>query len=275
MASRVAQAYLAACLAELTALKPGNVHTYAAGHDMTVADFEISARASAEAMADGNSTVGKRILTAIQATRAAVGCNTNLGIVLLCAPLAQAAIQFTDSKLRAAVSDVLAGLTMEDASNAFAAIRLADPAGLGDSPRHDVREAPQVSLLAAMQAAADRDRIALQYANGFADVFELGLARLTEGRRRWSAPEWAISSAYLGFLAAFPDSHVERKYGRRAAEAVVAEARHYDALLSHTADPRTILPELLAFDSALKQKDINPGTSADLTVAALFVAELR
>jgi triphosphoribosyl-dephospho-CoA synthase len=275
MASRVAQAYLAACLAELTALKPGNVHTYAAGHNMTVADFEISARASAEAMAAGNSTVGRRILTAIQATRAAVGCNTNLGIILLCAPLAQAAAQSNKSDFHTAVRDVLTGLTIDDASDAFAAIRLANPAGLGDSTSHDVRQTPKISLLAAMKAAADRDRIALQYASGFADVFGLGLERLATGRRRWAEPEWAISSAYLGFLAAFPDSHVERKYGRKAAEAVVAEARHYDALLAHTADPRTILPELLAFDSALKQKDINPGTSADLTVAALFVAELR
>ena len=46
----IAAAYRDACLAELVALKPGNVHVFAAGHDMTMADFEASAQASAPAM---------------------------------------------------------------------------------------------------------------------------------------------------------------------------------------------------------------------------------
>jgi triphosphoribosyl-dephospho-CoA synthase len=126
-----------------------------------------------------------------------------------------------------------------------------------------------------MRIASDRDRIALQYVTDFADVFGLGLERLAAGRQRWRDAGWAISSAYLGFLGAFPDSHVQRKFGLDIAENVMFEARRFDALLARTSDPRVILSDLQTFDSALKEKDINPGTSADLTVAALFVSNLQ
>ncbi len=274
-ASRVEQAYLTACLAELAALKPGNVHAYAAGHRMTVADFETSARLSAPAIAAPDLKVGERILTALRRTREAVSSNTNLGILLLCAPLAQAALQSTGHNLRRELHTILQTLTLDDAANAYEAIRLANPGGLGDSPRHDVREPPRITLLEAMRVASDRDRIAAQYITDFADVFGLGLERLTAGRQRWREYEWAVSSAYLGFLGAFPDSHIQRKFGLETAEAVMIEARKFDALLSETQDPSVILSELQTFDSALKDKDINPGTSADLTVATLFVSNLQ
>ena len=274
-ANRVEQAYLTACLAELTALKPGNVHAYAAGHRMAVADFETSARVSAPAIAAPGLTVGERILTALRRTREAVSSNTNLGILLLCAPVAQAALRSTDRDLRQGLHAVLEALTVDDAVNAYEAIRLANPGGLGDSPRHDVREPPRITLLEAMRVASDRDRIAAQYITDFADVFGLGLDRLTAGRQRWREFEWAISSTYLGFLGAFPDSHIQRKFGLETAEAVMIEARKFDTLLSGTPDPSVILSDLQTFDSALKLKDINPGTSADLTVATLFVSNLQ
>ena len=274
-AGRVEQAYLTACLAELTALKPGNVHAYAAGHRMTVADFEASARLSAPAIAGPSLTVGERILAALRRTREAVATNTNLGILLLCAPLAQAALQSTDGELRQVLRAVLQGLTVNDAASAYEAIRLANPGGLGSRPSDDVREQPRITLLEAMRVASDRDRIAAQYVTDFADVFGLGLDRLTAGRQRWREFEWAVSSTYLGFLGAFPDSHIQRKFGLATAEAIMLEARKFDALLSGVADPCVILSDLQTFDSALKDKDINPGTSADLTVATLFVANLQ
>jgi len=274
-ASRVEQAYLTACLAELMALKPGNVHAYAAGHRMTVADFEVSARLSAPAIAASDLTVGERILNALHRTREALSSNTNLGILLLCAPLAQAALQSTGHGLRQELHAVLQALTVDDAASAYEAIRLANPGGLGDSPRHDVREPPQVTLLEAMRIASDRDRIAAQYTTDFADVFGLGLERLTAGQQHWRSLEWAVSSTFLGFLGAFPDSHVQRKFGLETVKAVMAEARKFDALLSGAPDPRVILSDLQTFDSALKEKDINPGTSADLTVATLFVSNLQ
>jgi len=271
----VAAAYRDACLAELAALKPGNVHAFAGGHGMTTADFEASAAASAPAMGAPGLSVGARILAAIRRTREVVGCNTNLGIVLLCAPLAQAALSPGGGSLRERLNIVLQRLDVADAGQAFAAIRLAEPAGLGAAPEHDVRASPTVSLAVAMAAAAERDRIAAQYASGFADVFELGLPRLRRGLERWCSEPWAATAAYLAFLAGLPDSHVARKYGLERAQAVCAMARPHAERLDGADDPERLVPELLSFDRELKTAGINPGTSADLTVACLFAHRIE
>lgn len=271
----VAAAYREACVAELAALKPGNVHVFAGGHDMTTADFEKSAAASAPAMGALALSVGARIFEAIRCTREAVGCNTNLGIVLLCAPLAQAALSSAGGSLRERLTAVLQRLDVADAERAFAAIRLAEPAGLGDAPEHDVRAPPTVALGAAMAAAADRDRVAAQYAEGFADIFELGLPRLRSGLARWSSERWATTSLYLAFLAALPDSHIVRKYGLERAQAVRATAQPYARQLDAADDPEQLAAGLLAFDRELKSAGVNPGTSADLTVATLFAHRIE
>lgn len=273
LAARIAAAYIEACRIELQALKPGNVHVFAHGHRMTVADFEASAQASAPAIANPGLLVGARIFEAIRRTRDAVGSNTNLGIVLLCAPIAAAAYEapMSAADLRAQTRLVLARLDIADAEAAFAAIRLAAPAGLGSSAEHDVREPARTTLLQAMAVAGDRDRIAAQYAGGFADVFELGVPRLEQGLARWGDIGWAASSAYLGLLAAFEDSHVARKLGRDRAEELRRAAAPLDAALQRHADPTDMTDALLAFDTQLKRAGINPGTSADLTVASLFV----
>lgn len=272
----VARAYLTACRIELQSLKPGNVHVFADGHRMTVADFEASAEASAPAIADPTLAVGERIHQAIRRTHAAVGSNTNLGIVLLCAPLAAAAQAAgppprSPSDLRDRVRRVLDRLDVADAAQAFAAIRLAAPAGLGDSAEHDVNAPATVSLLAAMAAASGRDRIAAQYATGFADVFELGVPRLAAGLTRWGDTSWAATSAYLGLLAAFADSHIQRKHGAACAERVRRAAMPLDAELLTRTDPTQMSAALMTLDTSLKTQGINPGTSADLTVASLFV----
>ncbi len=271
----VAAAYRDACLAELVALKPGNVHVFAGGHDMTTADFEASAQASAPAMGAPALSVGERIFEAVRRTREAVGCNTNLGIVLLCAPLAQAALSSGKGSLRDRLRRVLERLDVADAEQAFAAIRMTEPGGLGAAPQHDVRAPPTVSLAVAMAAAADRDRIAAQYAGGFADIFDLGLPCLRAGLTRWRSERWATTATYLGFLARLPDSHVARKYGIERAESICAKARPYLERLDEAEDTEQLVPALLAFDQELKAAGLNPGTSADLAVGCLFADRIE
>lgn len=273
--ARVAHAYLDACRTELRALKPGNVHVFAGGHRMDVQAFEKSAVVSAPIMGRSDLSVGLRIYEAVRRTREAVGCNTNLGIVLLCVPLAAAALTMTSAGLRDSLRAVLAGLDAEDADHAFAAIRLAAPAGLGGSAEHDVRQKSAATLLDAMAAAQHRDGIARQYATGFHDVFELGVPRLSTGFERWGSTRWAMSSAYLGFLAAFPDTHIVRKFGADRAERVRQEAVPLDAALRAQTSPDEMIPSLLAFDGALKAEGVNPGTSADLAVASLLASRLE
>jgi triphosphoribosyl-dephospho-CoA synthase len=273
-AARIAAAFEWACLAELEAPKPGNVHVFASGHRMTAAAFTASARAAAAPLSAAGSRVGTRILRAVEATFAAVGANTNLGIILLCAPLAAAA-ESEPSTLRASLAEVLQDLDKEDAVLAFAAIVRAAPGGLGRSVRHDVFEPATVTLLEAMTEAADRDRVARQYATNFADIFDFGLPLLDAATLRHADPKWATLAAYLGFLAAFPDSHIVRKQDAKTAEEVRRTAAEFETALQAAQHPERLVPELLAWDADLKAKGVNPGTSADLTVATLFARRLR
>lgn len=275
----VARAYEDACLTEVRALKPGNVGVHADGHDMTVEDFVASARVSAPAMGRPGITVGERILAAVEATWAEVGCNTNLGIVLLCAPLAHAALAPGSGELRARVRGVLDRLTVADAELAFQAIRRAAPAGLGRSARHDVRDPPTATLLEAMAEAAGRDLIARQYAAAYEDVFAVGVSRIRDARADLAggAPEaeaWAATSAYLAFLARFPDSHVARKYSLARAENVRRRAEVLEGEFRRCRRPMEMKRPLLDFDAALKAENVNPGTSADLTAASLLAVRL-
>jgi triphosphoribosyl-dephospho-CoA synthase len=271
----IAQAFHDACLAELEALKPGNVHRFGDGHRMSVADFERSAAAAAPLIGQTGLSLGTRIRLAVEATADAVGQNTNLGIILLAAPLAQAALERDGSDLKARVASILAGLSVEDAREVYEAIRLAGPGGLGKAPEHDVASKPRVTLLEAMRAAETRDRIAWNYTNGFVDIFSLGLKWLKQGQERFGHVPWAVTRVYLGFLAHIPDTLIERKFGGHVAAEVLEEAAPIEAGLAATDAPEQMTPPLLAFDRSLKERNLNPGTSADLTVATLFAHTLQ
>ena len=272
-AARIAAAFVAACRDELEAPKPGNVHVFADGHRMTAAEFERSAQAAAGPLTATGARVGLRILRAVEATRAAVGTNTNLGIILLCAPLAAAA-EHQPADLRGALTELLENLDVADADLAFRAIALASPAGLGQVEHHDVRAPATVTLAAAMAEAAGRDRIAHQFSTGFADIFDRGMAHRDAVAARWADPRWATLAVYLGFLGDFPDSHIVRKYDAAVAEDVRRTAQLFELRLRHE-EPEGLLADLLAWDRSLKQRALNPGTSADLTVATLFAHRLR
>jgi triphosphoribosyl-dephospho-CoA synthase len=273
----VAEAVRSACIAELHALKPGNVTVYSAGHDMRLLDFELSADAIAAPLAQAGLSVGERILGAIQATRRVVDCNTNLGIVLLCAPLAHAALQLrVGQSLRVGLSETLSGLDLRDAQLAYKAIRLAQPGGMGVAVDHDISEHnPRVTLLQAMRAAARYDRIAYQYVSNYEEVFEVAVPRYDTSLARWGSDAWATTATYLDLLAAVPDSLVARKFGQRTAREVSEEAVRLADKLDRQGADKQVVAQLSRFDNELKQKGINPGTSADLTVAALTVGRLK
>jgi triphosphoribosyl-dephospho-CoA synthase len=274
--STVAAAIWDACMTDVRAFKPGNVSFASPGHGMHAQDFVASADAMAAAIAGPAAGVGERIVRAIQATRAVVTVNTNLGIVLLCAPLAQAASAASrEPSLRERLRSVLAGLDVGDADLAYRAIRLAGPGGLGRSERHDVMAAPQVTLREAMDEARGRDRIAYQYVSDYRDVFETGLPALQHGLDRWQNRSWAAVHAYLIFVARFADSHVARKHGEDVAASVSQQARELSQALGRSRDPAQEMPALEAFDRQLKARSINPGTSADLTVATLVAMDLE
>ncbi|MHB0950986.1 MAG: triphosphoribosyl-dephospho-CoA synthase [Allorhizobium sp.] len=273
MRDQIMAAYLDACRMEIDALKPGNVHRFADGHRMTAQQFLESAEVTARPISDPASSVGRRILDAVAATRAAVGTNTNLGILLLCVPLAKAA-EAVSFDLRQSLSHVLETMDQADARDVFGAIALANPGGLGTA-ENDVSRPPEVPLLVAMRQAAERDMIAKQYVTGFSDIFSGGLSSYADAMDQREQGMWPSVLVYLHFLSSFPDSHVARKHDIEIAKAVRAEAQEVRFNVVETNSEIARQEILLAFDRQLKARDINPGTSADLTVATLFAAKLN
>lgn len=271
----IAKAYIEACLAELEALKPGNVHRYADDPRHVVSDFEKSAEASAPFIANSELGVGERIRQAAEATADACGTNTNLGIILLTAPLAAAAAKNSKNDLQYRLAKILMKLNKRDAREAYAGIRAANAGGLGEVPEHDVAEEASTSLLEAMSAAQSRDRIAWNYTHDFADIFEIGLPALTEAMDQWVEPNWALSAVFMRFLAAEPDSLIARKYGMETASEVREEAASLAEKLAGAGEPEQLESEMLAFDRSLKERGLNPGTTADLTVATLFADRIQ
>lgn len=268
--------YLTACEVELQAFKPGNVSVYADGHDMTAADFRTSAEVSAGPLCRPGYSLGEKIYYSIKATREAVGCNTNLGIVLLCAPLIQAASTLASGEtLRQALTRVLTRTTVADADWTYRAITLAAPGGLGSSCAEDVREKASVTLLESMKIAAKRDRIAFQYSTGYQDIFDFSIGLYYNVMRKRIGRNWAAVAVYAGLLSRFPDSHVERKYGDRFSGMVAAKMASLSDALDRADDPEQLLLLLYRMDQDLKCQGINPGTTADLTVATVFTVLLE
>ncbi|PWB84407.1 MAG: triphosphoribosyl-dephospho-CoA synthase [Methylocystaceae bacterium] len=267
----VERAFIAACEDELAAPKPGNVHLFAPGHGMEAKDFIDSAHAAAAHIGSPNARVGRRILDAVEASFTRVGCNTNLGIILLCAPVAHAALQRTSNSLREKLVVTLDGLDRCDADLAFRAISRASPGGLGAAPQHDVSRPAQIDLKQAMAHAADRDRIAFQYVSGFEDVFVTGLEAVRRARSRHYEKSMTTLHVFMSFASTFPDSHILRKFNAATAESVRRRAREVLSRLETTDNKESAFSIALELDRSLKSEGLNPGTSADLTVATLFV----
>ena len=273
--AQLAKAYKTACMAELQALKPGNVHAFADGHGMTIYDFIQSADVTADLITRPDLSLGERIFYATEATKNTVGQNTNLGVLLLCAPIIDAALELRDGEmLQHRLNESLLRLTISDAEYVTRAILLANPGGLGRVDQYDVREIPKVSLLTIMQSAQDKDRIAWQYANEFRDIMELGLTRDSDAMIKWVNPAWSATALYLAFMMQYPDTHVVRKFGLSFAESLRQEAVEFERMHSAAENPKLVQKSLLEWDASLKQRGINPGTSADLTVATLLASAL-
>jgi triphosphoribosyl-dephospho-CoA synthase len=270
----VAGAAQLACVLEASAEKPGNITP---SHDFDDTSYEDMLRSGIalgpELGRAGERGVGETVLGAVRASRGAAGANTNLGIALLLAPLARAAL--IGGPLRERLGEVLHALTVDDARHAYAAIRLAGAGGLDEPVEHDVRDEPHVTLREAMAAAAQRDTIASEYVTDHAVTFELGLPALADALDDGLRPRDAIVEVALRLLAAVPDTLIARKRGAGAGGRVAAGARQVlNAGGLRSARGRTALAE---FDASLRREGnaLNPGTTADLVTAVLFVALLE
>lgn len=263
----IGQCATLACLWEVMAPKVGNVHRGADFANLTLSDFAASAVAIAPAMqAAAGASLGHTILNAVDATRGVTQSNTNLGIVLLVAPLAKAP---RDVPLLHGVRRVLDELDAEDSRLVYEAIRRAQPGGMGQVSQHDIAGPAPDDLLSAMRLAAERDLVARQYATGFEDVLNTILPWLLECLRRWRLSD-AIVHAHLRIMSHWPDTLIARKCGQATAQKAADWAA--EVLASGEPGEENYHRELSALDFWLRSDHNrrNPGASADLITAALF-----
>jgi len=271
VAGDIATAAQLACLLEVSAPKPGNVSPGRHFADIRYEDFLASAVAIGAPLGGAASRgIGATIRMSIEATARWTRSNTNLGIVLLLAPLAKAALTSRQG-LRESLREILDATTVDDAREVYAAIRLASPGGLGKADAQDVAGEPTVALLDAMRLAADRDGIAREYATAFELTFGTGAPTLDKARAAGLTWDDAIVETFLTLLAAGLDTHIARRSGTGAAAAVTERARAALAAGGvRSAEGRHAIGEM---DHALRdaRNSGNPGTTADLTAAAIFV----
>ena len=279
-AAHVAGLAQLACLLEASAPKPGNVSPGRHFTDVRYEDFLASAVAIGEPLAGAATRpVGATVRLAVEGTSHWTRSNTNLGIVLLLTPLARATltergIESPNPLLRESVRRVLEATTVDDAREVYAAIRHAAPGGLGRVEAQDVANEPTMTLIEVMRLAATRDGIAREYATAFERTFETGAPTLDRARRGGLSWDDAILETFLTLLAAAPDTHVVRRGGAAAAAQVSRWARAaLDAGGARSVEGRKVIDEM---DLALRDtRHIgNPGTTADLTAAAVFVVLL-
>lgn len=262
-----------ACLLEATSRKPGNVHPGASFEHVAYEDFVASSEAIAPVLAGtAEAGVGRSILEAVKATRKICEYNTNLGIVLLLAPLAAVPL---DEPLSTGIASVLDNLTQKDAEYTFEAIRLAQPRGLGTADSDDVStSSPTGTLTEIMSLAAERDAVARQYVSDFETVLERGVSILSSSGLFAEDWEQSIILLHLKLLASDGDTDIARKCGSIDVHETKRRARSVlRAGWPMTMEGRLRIRE---FDRWLRARGSrrNPGTTADLVTAGVF-ATLR
>lgn len=257
-----------ACVLESTAPKPGNVHRGSDFEDLSFVDFLAAGVAISEPMAFAADGVGGAVLASVNATKRCVATNVNLGIILLLAPLAAVP---RNEPLRSGVKKVLANLTSDDSRLVYDAIRLAEPGGLGEVEEHDVRQPAPERLLDAMEAAADRDLIAYQYARGYETIFDEILPALT-GHNLPAAFRLTdrIVHAHVASIAARADSLILRKAGEETARKAMRYAQRAIAADPIGGEEYHRAVNDLDFWMRSDGNRRNPGATADLVAAALF-----
>ena len=299
------EAFFKACSLDVRVLKPGNVSFQSPGHKMQAIQFINSLKVVTPIIFDPDKTLGQKIEHSIEASFESAQCNTNLGIVLLCAPIIEALlliakdfskheihIEYIFNHLEKYVVKILENTTVDDTRAVFRAIKNANPGGLGTSKIADVRTEPKISLLNAMRAGVHKDFIAKQYVVYFKDILNqelmcyvkhnnIELRKIIEQVDCMKNLEKFVQKIYFYWLVEHQDTHIARKFGTDLANKIKNEARsllldenslQVDSKIKNVNIKELSEKQLLYWDYSLKQRKINPGTSADLTVCTLFLA---
>jgi len=260
----------AACVWEATARKIGNVHPLASFRNLHFTDFILSAGAIAPILSKTRKLgLANAIFESVKATKNSVGTNTNLGIILLFAPVAFAS---NPAELKKEIQKAIADTSVEETKIIYDAIRFASPGGMGIEPIADINDVPTCTLLEAMQLAQDRDLIAKQYADGYSAIFNDAIPTLGGALEQLGTMEGAIIFTHLYLMGKYPDSLILRKCGPN--DAIESSQRAKKVLEQQWPLKESGWAEFKELDRWLRMADNkrNPGATADLIAVTLFIA---
>ena len=266
--------------------KPGNVHRTRDYDDMEFEDFVISGIVIGDAIREAcsdvdveNPKLGKYILQAVAETDRWIKNNTNLGIVMMTTPIAvAAAISDSFDEIRENVKVVMANTSVDDACDLYDAINIADAGGMGDQDEYDVssdnaknelRENGQ-TMFDVLKISAPWDMLAREMTSDMPAVFEIGYPTYHKLRSEKTKNEACVFT-FLTILSQVPDTLISRKYGSDEALKVSMMVRD----LLNLKDAPDFAERLKEFDDYLFENKLNPGTTADLTAASIFVSYLK
>jgi triphosphoribosyl-dephospho-CoA synthase len=292
-------------LLEISAAKPGNVNLTRGFEGTRVEHFLASAVAAAssfeEAARRGIAVHDKKLSVSdvgmgqiIKECAADInawqkGGNTLLGTVMLFVPIAVAAgmtpteenFGFEFPRLRENLKLAVESTTAEDAVHLYEAIDVAKPSGLGGAPDLDVNDPASktrilkenVSLYEVFKIAAGYDDICSEWVNNYPITFDLAYPYLLKQLKRGDL-NTAIVHTFLKVLSEHPDTFIARKVGAEKAREISLDAKKILELGGvETSEGRKSILEL---DRKLRVSGnlLNPGTTADITAAALALCTL-
>lgn len=276
---QIAQCAQAAMAIELSSSpKPGNVDRCHDFNDATFQQFLISAVASYPIFrkaASGEGRIGQLLLEAVKSWRFwKISGNTHFGSLILMIPLAMAAGRTAGSPdmLRLKLSEVLEKSNVDDAVDFYAAFELAKArvAEVGefslkdaDSPKN--LQEQNKTLLQLMSLSQRHDLIAREWSVGYQRSFQLA-DRLMEAIKIHGLNEGVVRT-YLEALSQEPDSLVLAKFGQDKAKEITLRAK--------SALEEGDLGAVRKLDLEFLKEDVNPGTTADLIAASLFICLLK
>ena len=272
--SLLKDSYLFACHKDIEIIKPGNVNINSAHLDTNAEDYIVSSINSSNKLFKEDFSLGDRVLESITETKKVTKVNTNLGIILLCAPIIHAFINYNQMDLKNAISNVIDNATIDDTLKICEAINIANPGGLGKNEKYDTRSLPPIELRKIMGHSSSYDRISYQYNHNFIDILNFIVPRITFHLKNSHSLDISLSLTFLEIMSKIPDSHISRKLGDKIAKKTSNHANDLLKILDKESSHEYLTNQLSKLDYEYKKKGINPGTTADLLLASLMIYKI-
>lgn len=259
-----------ACMLDIRSLKPGNVNTNSPSKNLNYLDFLKSIEACSDIITQPNILLEDRIFESIKSTINIVGTNTNLGIILLCAPIIQAYYSQGRTNISENIHKEIISLDHNSTKKIYEGINLSMAGNMGSVESFDLKGNDFQNFYIVMKYASSYDLIAWEYSNKFEIIFNDLTNKFSNFRNKYRSYEDACSALYIYFLSKYPDTLISRKYGLDKAKDI--QKIFYDLFMEVESiqDMYQIKEKLIQTDKVLKNDDINPGTAADFVVATVF-----